>query len=239
MKRQGFSFKRFHIEHDLCAMKVGTDGILLGAWAKVDGAQRVLDIGTGSGLIALQIAQRSEQHCHITALEIDPQAAQQAKANVAASPWPDKVSVIEQSVQQFAAASNQQYDVIVSNPPYFPAGQVLACQARATARHTGSLSKMDLLTAIEQLLTPTGRCDMVLPYDVALDYIATATSLGLHLHERVDVVTKANKPPHRMLFSLSKTAHKGAHSQLTIHHQEGGYSSEYIALTSDFYLKMP
>ncbi|MCE2570897.1 tRNA1(Val) (adenine(37)-N6)-methyltransferase [Motilimonas eburnea] len=236
--KAGFTFKRFHINHDLCAMKVGTDGILLGAWADVGSAEQVLDMGTGSGLIALQLAQRSHGACHITAVEIDSNAALQAKQNVAASPWPNKVKVVEQSIQQFAATACQQYDLIVSNPPYFPAGQALASQARATARHTGSLGKMDLLTAIMQLLSANGRCDLVLPFDVALEYIDAAKKIGLFLVKRVDVHTLSNKPPHRMLLSLAKTAQGCDSSTLTIHHQAGEYSSDYVALTRDFYLKM-
>ncbi len=240
MTKRGFSFKRFHIDHDLCAMKVGTDGILLGAWAKLDNAKSVLDIGTGSGLIALQLAQRSESDCLITALEIDPQAVEQAQVNVLASPWPDKVAVVEQSVQAFAGAAchHQQYDLIVSNPPYFPAGQTFTCQARAAARHTGSLNKKELMSAVSLLLAPTGRCALVLPYDVALEYIEAAQLQGLYLAEQVDVYTKANKPPHRMLLSLVKQACRTEHSHLHIHQASGEYSTDYVSLTREFYLKM-
>jgi len=114
-RNNGFTFKQFHIDHDRCAMKVGTDGILLGAWAPVDSARRVLDIGTGSGLIALMLAQRSTNGCHIDGVELDKDAAMQAQENAAASPWRERVTIIESAIQDHLAPP---YDLIVSNPPY-------------------------------------------------------------------------------------------------------------------------
>ncbi|WP_434340018.1 tRNA1(Val) (adenine(37)-N6)-methyltransferase [Motilimonas cestriensis] len=240
VKSRGFTFKQFHIEHDLCAMKVGTDGILLGAWAEVGLAGRILDIGTGSGLIALQLAQKAQPDSHIVAIEIDPNAAAQAEQNVANSPWPDKVKVRCETLQGFAAQAQyqQQFDLIVSNPPYFPAGQDFPDQARAKARHNGSLNKRDLMQAILLLLSPSGRCDLVLPFDVALEYIDMASEVGLHLVHRVDVMTKKRSQPHRMLFSLSKQAQALCLSQLFIHSDNGGYSADFINLTREYYLKM-
>lgn len=237
---RGFTFKQFHIEHDACAMKVGTDGILLGAWSEVGQAQRILDIGTGSGLIALQLAQRAQDGCHITALELDPAAAAQATRNVAASPWPDKITVKCQSLQAFTDDKLQlpSFDLIVSNPPYFPAGQNFDNPSRALARHNAGLGKVDLIKCLQALLSPQGRCDLVLPLAVALAYIETAQQHGLHLVRRVDVQTKASKPAHRMLFSLSKQPALLVHSQLTIHDTSGAYSAEFIRLTSGYYLKM-
>lgn len=113
-RSRGFTFKQFHVDHDRCAMKVGTDGILLGAWAPVANARRVLDIGTGSGLIALMLAQRSRSDCVIDAVELDNNAVNQARDNVTASPWAARIRVIESAIQEYQAAP---YDLIVSNPP--------------------------------------------------------------------------------------------------------------------------
>jgi len=143
-RSSGFTFKQFHIDHDRCAMKVGTDGILLGAWAPVADARRVLDIGTGSGLIALMLAQRSTNDCRIDGVELDKDAAEQARDNVAASPWASRVTIIENAIQDYQAVP---YDLIVSNPPYFLAGQVFSDPARALARHTGALGPHALLAA--------------------------------------------------------------------------------------------
>lgn len=137
MSSRGFTFKQFHINHNRCAMKVGTDGILLGAWANIDGARRILDIGTGSGLVALMLAQRSSADVNIMGLELDEAAAAQAADNVQASPWPQKVAIQQGALQQYIAP---EFDLIVSNPPYYSHGQDFADAARAQARHTGSLT---------------------------------------------------------------------------------------------------
>ncbi len=153
-RNSGFTFKQFHVAHDRCAMKVGTDGILLGAWAPVTNARRILDIGSGSGLIALMLAQRSPADCRIDAVELDSNAARQARENAAASPWHERVTVIESAIQTYQAAP---YDLIVSNPPYFVAGQSFRDPARALARHTGGLDSRDLLAACDRLLAPAAR----------------------------------------------------------------------------------
>ncbi|MGL5464298.1 MAG: tRNA1(Val) (adenine(37)-N6)-methyltransferase, partial [Aeromonas veronii] len=159
-RSRGFTFKQFHINHDRCAMKVGTDGILLGAWAPVEQARRVLDIGTGSGLIALMLAQRSRSDCRLDAVELDINAASQARENAAASPWADRVTIIESAIQDYQAAP---YDLVVSNPPYFVAGQSFSDPARALARHTGALDSHALLAACDRLLSPNGQVALVLP----------------------------------------------------------------------------
>ena len=133
MRSAGFRFKQFHVNHDRCAMKVGTDGVLLGAWADVHSAQQILDLGTGSGLIALMLAQRSAAESQIHAVELDPAAAQQAQENVAASPWAEKVRVYQQDVFTFCQQTPVKFDLIVANPPYFESG--IACLPRHTAQH--------------------------------------------------------------------------------------------------------
>ncbi len=122
LRRDGFTFKQFFVAHDRCAMKVGTDGILLGAWAPVAGVKRILDIGTGSGLQALMLAQRTEEHVTIDAVELDPQAARQASENAADSPWADRIRVECADVLTWASEQTARYDLIVSNPPYFTPG---------------------------------------------------------------------------------------------------------------------
>jgi len=114
-----FTFKQFHINQQHCAMKVGTDGILLGAWADVSDCQRILDMGTGTGLVALMLAQRSHEHCQIEAVELDPLAAQQAQENFKASPWHNRLHLTRQDVQTYCQQTAHQFDLIVANPPYF------------------------------------------------------------------------------------------------------------------------
>ena len=118
LRRNGFTFKQFFVAHDRCAMKVGTDGILLGAWAPVAGVKRILDIGTGSGLLALMLAQRTDESVTVDAVELDSDAAAQAQENVTQSPWADRVTVQAEDVQHWAARQTVKYDLIISNPPY-------------------------------------------------------------------------------------------------------------------------
>ena len=135
MSNTGFRFKQFQVNHDRCAMKVGTDGILLGAWADVTQAKQILDLGCGSGLIALMLAQRSSAESKICAVEIDPAAAQQARENTLASPWKDKIQVYRQDIDSFCAQVESHFDLIVANPPYFEAGVACRDDERNTARY--------------------------------------------------------------------------------------------------------
>ena len=125
LNKNGFTFKQFFVAHDRCAMKVGTDAILLGAWAPVAGVRRILDIGSGSGLIALMLAQRTSSPVEIDAVELDGEAAQQARENVQQSPWPQRIHIHQQDIARWAEDCEQRYSLIVSNPPYFAPG--VAC----------------------------------------------------------------------------------------------------------------
>ena len=139
LRRDGFTFKQFFVAHDRCAMKVGTDGILLGAWAPVAGVKRILDIGTGSGLVALMLAQRTDEHVTIDAVELDAQAAEQASDNMAESPWAARMKVECADVLAWAPEQTARYDLIVSNPPYYEPGVECGTPEREQARYTRSL----------------------------------------------------------------------------------------------------
>lgn len=234
-RSRGFTFKQFHVDHDRCAMKVGTDGILLGAWAPVEQARRVLDIGTGSGLIALMLAQRTPAACCIDAVELDINAAQQARANVLASPWAGRVSVIERAIQEHQAAP---YDLIVSNPPYFVAGQSFSDPARAMARHTGALDSHELLAACDRLLSPHGEVALVLPTAMADEILCISANYDLHGICYTAVITREGKEANRVLLLLGRGLNRCERGEIVIHSAVGGYSDRYIHLTSPFYLKM-
>ena len=152
LRRDGFTFKQFFVAHDRCAMKVGTDGILLGAWAPVAGVKRILDIGTGSGLVALMLAQRTEEHVIIDAVELDAQAAEQASDNMAESPWAARMKVECADVLAWAPEQTARYDLIVSNPPYYEPGVECGTPEREQARYTGSLDHKALLTSAAELI---------------------------------------------------------------------------------------
>ena len=234
-KSQGFTFKQFHINHDRCAMKVGTDGILLGAWADVQQAKRILDLGTGTGLVALMLAQRTH-NAEIVGVEIDPNAAQQAQENVAASPWAERIQIVSQDIREFAQKCGQDsacFDVIVANPPYFAQGVACRSDERNTARYTSQQSHLDWLTLAEQCLAPQGQIHFVLPTEQGETLI---NSTALYCARRCDVITKAGKPAQRVLLSFCREPVKCERTSLLVYNTQNQYSTEFIALTQDFYL---
>ncbi|WP_107850791.1 tRNA1(Val) (adenine(37)-N6)-methyltransferase [Oceanimonas marisflavi] len=235
MAGRGFTFKQFHINHDRCAMKVGTDGILLGAWAPLQQAKRVLDVGTGSGLVALMLAQRAGDGVHITGLELDEAAAIQAADNVAASPWPGQISIARGALQRFEASP---FDLVVSNPPYFTPGQTFDCAARASARHGGSLSLADLFVHCSRLLSENGQICLVLPWQARDEALAQADSNGLFLLEQQKVITKEGKTPARFLLRFGRIKNCVIEDEIVINTAEGEYGNIYKGMVSPFYLKM-
>lgn len=231
-----FKFKQFQIHQERCAMKVGTDGVLLGAWSRATEGN-VLDIGTGTGLIALMLAQRT-QTALIDAIEIDVSSAEQAKENVADSPWNDRVSIQCKSVQEFAEGRTELYDLIVSNPPFFNNAYKAPDTSRNTARHTDELPPQDLIQISSQLLKDNGLLSLILPVEEGRQIIDMAKDNGLHLHRICKVHAKPDYPEKRWLMELGKTpVEKPLETKLII--EEGGrhqYSDAYIDLTKDFYL---
>lgn len=216
-------------------MKVGTDGVLLGAWAACAKAQRVLDVGTGSGLIALMLAQRTHDSCQIDGIDIDGGAYEQASANFAASPWATRLHATQADL--LAWPDDARYDLIVSNPPYFPHGPDIACEQRRLARYSDTLDGLRVIESGQPRLTEQGSIALVLPYEYALGLLEAGTLAEMHLWRRCDVVTKRGQPPHRMLLQLAQQPQPVEHTQLTLH-AEQGYSEQFIALTREFYLRM-
>ena len=203
-------FKQFSVDDDRCAMKVGTDGILLGAWVSCEGAGKLLDIGTGSGLIALMAAQRcaagGDRRFHITAIDIDAAAAGQAAENFAASPWAGQLTALPLSLADFVAEGHcGQFDVIVSNPPYYITGKSIipAGEARTAARRDADLSLDDILRAASVLLAPQGRLALILPTAREADLLAACAAAGMEPVRRCLVRTTPRKAPSRLLVEIS------------------------------------
>lgn len=241
MGSSAFRFRQFSVRQELCAMKVGTDGVLLGAWCRITSDQkRLSDVGTGSGLIALMAAQRSEGFpapLRIDAVDIESGAAAQAAANFAASPWAERLFVYQMPVQEFAAGHCGMFDHIVSNPPYFSESLLSPSPKRAVARHTASLSHAQLLQAVGTMLAPEGIFSVIIPASDALSMNMEAARQGLCLHRRTWVRTKPDAPPKRVLAEYGRpVAHDIVEEDVTIHSPQGGYSDEYRMLTQDFYL---
>nr|WP_321271098.1 tRNA1(Val) (adenine(37)-N6)-methyltransferase [uncultured Tolumonas sp.] len=235
MGGHSFTFKQFQIEQDRCAMKVGTDSIVLGSWVPVMGAKRILDIGTGTGILALMLAQRTSQSVQIDAVELDPEAVRQAEENVNGSPWRERIRVIRHDIRTFHAPG---YDLIISNPPYFMHGQTLPDSTRQRARHTGELDHAALLQAAEHLLAPLGKLALVLPVEQAEQLVSLAGELGWHLQRRCLVETKRGKTPNLVLLLLSRKATEMVEEQLCLREVDNRYSAEFIALAEEFYLRM-
>ncbi|WP_259218324.1 tRNA(1)(Val) (adenine(37)-N(6))-methyltransferase TrmN [Serratia sp. BIGb0234] len=236
-RRGGFTFKQFFVAHDRCAMKVGTDGVLLGAWAPLAQAQRVLDIGSGSGLIALMLAQRSAESVLIDAVELDEAAAAQARDNVQESPWPERIRVHAQDIHHYAQHHAGQYDLIVSNPPYFEPAVACRDQARHNARYTETLTHDALLESAERLIAPQGNFCVVLPHDIGEAFESNAQRRGWHTAQRLNVSDRADTPLHRVLLALTRqpTEEKAAQS-LAIKLADGSYTEAFRRLITDFYL---
>lgn len=230
-----FQFKQFTVWHDRCAMKVGTDGVLLGAWASVEHAQRMLDVGCGSGLIGLMLAQRYPE-AQVVGIEIDHEAAAQAAENVAASPWADRLQVVEGDFCTYQPA--EPFDLIVSNPPYFVDALRPPVGERSLARHAGGLNYESLFRHSRELLAPQGRVCVVLPAEVEQVAMDAAFRNGLHATEKVCIYTKAGKPLRRVLLAFSTAIDPCRTTDFYLMDADGSYSDAYRKLTEDFYLKL-
>jgi tRNA1Val (adenine37-N6)-methyltransferase len=231
-----FHFKQFSIRHDLSTMKVGTDGVLLGAWVEPGNAKSILDIGTGSGVIALMLAQRTDATVVIDAVEVEEQDAQQAQENILASPWPAKILVHHTAIQNYS--SGRTYDLIVSNPPYFINSQEPPDKRRIEARHTVLLPHDELLSTVIRLLAPSGRFCLILPYAEGLDFIELAKFYQLYCTRQWSFRTRREKPVERLLLEFSYLHHPTNQGEILLYNEGNDWSREYCDLTRNFYLKL-
>lgn len=230
-----FKFKQFTIVQDQCAMKVGTDGVLLGAWTNVDNCNHILDIGTGTGLIALMVTQRNLKAV-TDAIDIDKQCVLQAQQNVADSIFADRVNVHNISFQEFLQHADKRYDLIVSNPPYFHNSLKSPSLSRNHARHTDSLSFLEIISQSVSLLTDNGRLALILPHEFKQAVFEHASSLNLFVNRITNVFPLAQKPAKRLLIELSRAEVNFVEDDLTIELARHQYSDAFKELTQVFYL---
>lgn len=231
-----FKFKQFTVIQEQAAMKVGTDGVILGAWAVVGNYQKILDVGTGTGLIALMLAQRS--NAEITAIEIEENAAAEANNNVSDSPWSNRIDVRNISFQEFVKVATSKYDLIVSNPPFFSNDFKTDCDKRNLARHNDSLPFSELVTCSVQLLNTSGRLAVILPVEEAKELEKLACESRLFLVRKTEVQPNPIKAVNRILMEFSKKETALVEDCLTVYNENGsGYSEAHINLTKDFYLR--
>lgn len=216
-------------------MKVGTDGVLLGAWTRPEDAARILDIGTGTGLIALMMAQKSK--ALITAVEIDKDAADQAQQNAENSPWHERIRVLQSSVQEFSANSGKKFDLIISNPPYFHQSLKNPGKKRSLARHNDSLPFVELIKAVTNLLESKGRFTVILPAVSWSHFNMLAEEAELFPNRKLLVKPNLTLPPKRILVEYSFSHTHCKTDEIAIEkYDRHDYTQEYRELTRDFYL---
>lgn len=218
-----FRFKHFAVSQELCAMKVGTDGVLLGAWAR--GGRRVLDVGTGTGVVALMIAQRYAD-ASVVGVDIDEGACRQAAANAVASPFAARVSIVHERVQEHKGS----YDAVVSNPPFFADSLKAPDAQRSVARHTDTLSYAELMTSAWRLLDDDGELSVIVPFDYRRRMEDEAIFAGFFPSRVCAVSTRQGKPARRYLLAFRKHPCECEVTAMSVGDEA------YLRLTQDFYL---
>jgi tRNA1Val (adenine37-N6)-methyltransferase len=236
MPGTSFAFKQFIIKQDKCAMKVGTDAVLLGSWIIPNGSKQILDIGTGTGVVALMLAQKTQ--AHIDAIDIDENAFEQATQNVSESKFSKQVSVMHSSLQEYSKVTDKKYDLIVTNPPYFEQSLKSSDEQRSFARHADVLPFEELIEGVIKLLEVKGKFCLILPTLEAEKFRVLAQKKGFFLSKLLRIKSKVNKDTdkrHLMQFEFTPTefSEKTIAIELDERHQ---YTDEYKELTKDYYL---
>lgn len=235
MSNPYFRFKEFTVYHDRCAMKVGTDGVLLGAWTNVECANTILDVGCGSGLISLMLAQRN-QNALVDAIDIDEGAFLQTNINVNNSRFLHQIKCVNNSLQDYELICKHKYDLIVSNPPFFNQSLKSPLSDRTVARHTDSLSADELLLVSSKMLVEGGRLSLIYPIDYKPFFLEQRV---LHTTRLTNVYPTPTSPAKRILVELSNIAADDfSENDLVIEKERHIYSDDFVKLVKDFYLNM-
>jgi tRNA1Val (adenine37-N6)-methyltransferase len=235
MTNNYFSFKQFTIHQGNSAFKVGTDGVLLGAAADVTGVNRILDIGSGTGLIAVMLAQRC--NAEIVAIEPDHESYTQTCYNVNLCIWSSRIKVVHSSLQNYYP-SDGKFDLIVTNPPYFSDSLKSPDARKSAARHSDSLTSDEILKSVVRLLNDSGRLQLIMPYVEGNVFIAEAMGYGFFCNNILKIKPLPASEIRRLILTFSRQRLKAAESFLTIEHgRRHEFTEEYKSLTKDFYLK--
>ncbi|MDO9255949.1 MAG: methyltransferase [Bacteroidales bacterium] len=231
-----FHFKKFSIDDSTAAMKIGTDSVLLGAWTPCEDETRILDIGSGSGILALMMAQKNLK-TEIDAIEIEPDAADLARKNVQVSPWGGQIHVFNSSIQDFSVKTNNKYSLVISNPPFFTDSLKAPGKARNIARHNDTLPVRDLLKITSQLLTVGGKAAFIIPDDAFRNWIIEASNQSLFPAYITKVKSSPLHSPHRVMVLFTNEINlEISNTELNIYSSTGIYTTEYRELTKEFYL---
>ncbi len=235
MSNNYFSFKQFTIYQDKSAFKVGTDGVLLGASADVKGVKRILDIGSGTGLIAIMLAQRCD--AEIVAIEPDHESYIQACDNVSLCKWSSRIKVENTDLQQYYPGK-EKFDLIVSNPPYFSDSLKNPDTRKSSSRHNDSLTSAEILEGVSRLLNEEGRLQLIMPYVEGNIFIASAHKFGLYCNNILKIKPLPAAEIRRLILTFSRHQIIPSEKFLTIEHcRRHEFTEEYINLTKEFYLK--
>ncbi|MTI13445.1 tRNA1(Val) (adenine(37)-N6)-methyltransferase [Sansalvadorimonas verongulae] len=234
-RNQHFHFKQFSVYQKDCAMKVSTDACLFGAIVDIAYSTQILDIGTGTGLLALMAAQRSQ--ATIDAVELDPSAAEQATKNVSESPWKDRISVITQSIQNFTTTALKRYDGILCNPPFFTGHMASACALRHQARHNDALAFEELARCAKTLLTEEGEFHVLLPTSELERFIIANKQAGLFLTKNISVRPTLRKEVSRQIMTFRHQPALLTEHEICIHGKDG-YTEAFTERLKPFYLKL-
>ena len=233
-----FQFKQFTVKQDKCAMKVGTDGVLLGAWCPLENnPYSILDIGAGTGILSLMLAQRSTAE-QIDAIEIDEDAYEQCVDNFENSSWSDRLFCYHAGLDEFMEEPEDEYDIIISNPPFYKEDYKSENNQRDLARFTDALPFEDLIEAASILLSKNGIFSVIIPFKEEKNFIALARETELFPFKITRVKGTPSTEIKRSLLAFSRVEKEILTEELTIENARHIYTAEYIALTKDFYLKM-
>ncbi len=231
-----FHFKKFSIDDTKAAMKIGTDSVLLGAWVTCENETRILDIGTGSGILALMMAQRNN-HTPVDAVELELQAVTLAQHNIQLSPWPFQIQVFNTSIQEYAKDVAYRYSLLVCNPPFFTDSLKSPGTARNMARHNDNLPVSDLLGITSKIITKEGKAAFIIPYDACEYWKQIAAKHTLFPEKLTLVKSSPDQKPHRILVTFTHKEKLSAdENEISIYKSKSVYSEEYQYLTKEFYL---
>jgi tRNA1Val (adenine37-N6)-methyltransferase len=232
-----FRFKQFIVEDDHSTMRIGTDAILLGAWAEPGPAKSILEIGTGCGVISLMLAQKSD--ARIDAIDIDEESVKQAESNFLQSPWSEKLHAHSISLQDFISTSKQKYDLIFTNPPFFIDSLPSKDARKNRARHTTNLSQKDLINGVVHLLKDDGSFLVILPAEEGRKFTALVETAGLSIQKQMKVRPKAGKPVNRIMSGFGFQPCVAPYfKELVIRNEDNTFTKEYISFTLPYYFSL-
>ncbi len=230
-----FRFKQFTVSHAESAMKVGTDGVLLGAWVDYPNPRNILDVGTGSGVIALQMAQRFPA-AHITGIEVDEKSAGEATGNMQRSPWAERLRCIHRDIREYARTTPGKYDLIVSNPPFFEDDLPSQNPRLSKAKHNINLRFEELFDSIDRLLHEDGMFALIVPWEKRSKIVRLAGEKNLYCHRELVIYPKASKNANRTILEFYKTGAICRKEELHIYTEQNQYTADYRNICKDFYL---